>query len=121
MHFLFRIFLYSLEVIHTYFLRYSGWLIYTSGVLFHSLTIIQNRHSRENKYTKKNERKKIQYSLSFFLLVDLFFLLRSLSRLLFFSLLTTTTKKFYYTAVYVSVLDRLPTGVIIAVSIARSW
>jgi hypothetical protein len=48
-HFLFRIFLYSLEVIHPYFLRYSGWLIYTSGVLYHSLNLIQNRYSRKNK------------------------------------------------------------------------
>ena len=45
----FRIFLYSLEVIHPYFLQYSGWLIYTSGVLYHSLNLIQNRYSRENK------------------------------------------------------------------------
>lgn len=121
----FRIFLYSLKVRHTYVLRHSGWLIYTSGVLYHSLSLIENRYSREREREqinkKRKEREKI-YSIRFcfFLIGRLnFSLVFSLS--LLFSLSTTTTKKFNYTAVYVSVLDRLPTGVIIAVSIARSW
>ena len=38
--------LYSLKVRHTYVLRHSGWVIYTSGVLYHSLSLIENRYSR---------------------------------------------------------------------------